>query len=163
MYLLTLSAILFVSILIFTSLVLVPEGKGYRIKRTAVLKQNLELRQLEVFQENVEVKLQKLTSDNRHIIEAFSNKFDKKRFIKQFKSYFTSLELAEKKELDAKEGFKVYDVSTTSSIDSPTSFYKFLEAVNKSDWIIKINFPITFIRGEKFIKSSFTMRVYYQK
>ena len=162
-FLLVLSTLLFISILMFAFLVLVPGGKNYRTKRTVVLKQGVRLRQLEALEKSIEEKLQKITSDNRHAMEAFSNKFDEKRFITKYKTYFQSLKLAEKKAIDSQEGFKVYDVNTTSSINSPKHFYNFLEAVNKSDWIIKINFPITFKRDRESIESSFSMRVYYTK
>jgi hypothetical protein len=49
---------------------------------------------------------------------------------------------------------------TTSQINSPKSFYDFLDAVNKSDWIISVNFPISFKREAEMIRSSFTMKVY---
>ena len=162
-FILVLSVVLFIGILILAFVILIPKGKHYRISKTAVYKQNLELKQLKTFQKEVEEKLQKTTSKNRHALEAFSNKFDEKGFVKQFKTYFTSLNLTKKKETDPKEGFKVYDVNTVSSIDSPKKFYDFLEAINKSDWIIKINFPIIFKKGTKVIESSFTMRVYYTK
>jgi len=162
-FLLTFSALLFISIIMFALLVLLPGGKNYRIKRTVALKHGVELRQLETFEKEIEEKLQNIKSDNRHVMEAISNKFDKKRFITKYKTYFQSLKLSEKKAIDSQDGFKVYDVNTISSINSPKHFYNFLEAVNKSDWIIKINFPITFKRDRKIIESSFSMRVYYTK
>jgi len=160
LYLLIISAILFIFVLLFSFLVLVPSGKEYRIKRTAVKKQSLELRQLENFSFDVEQKLQKLKSDNRHITTAFDTKFNEKRFQKQYKTHFTSLELSKQDELEKEQGFSVYEVNTTSHISSPQSFYNFLDAVNKSDWIISINFPINFQREDQEIKSSFSMKVY---
>lgn len=159
-YILILSVVLFIFVLMFAFMVLVPEGKAYRIKRSIVKKQNLELKQLENLAFDIETKLKKLTSDNKHIVEAFNNKFDEKRFKKQYKSYFTSLELSKQVEQERQEGFHVYDVNTTSSINSPKNFYDFLDAINKSDWIIKINFPIDFKRDSELIKSSFTIQVY---
>ena len=64
------------------------------------------------------------------------------------------------KKLDNEEEFSVYEVNTTSEITSPKNFYNFLEAVNKSDWIVGVNFPITFKRDGEIISSSFTMKVY---
>lgn len=159
-YLLILSVLLFIFVLLFSFLVLIPNGKEYRIKRTSVKKQNLELRQLENYGLEVEQKLQKLVSDNRRIITAFNTKFDANRFEKQYKTHFTSLTLQRQAKLEDEQGFSVYEVNTTSKINSPQSFYNFLEAVNKSDWIIGINFPINFQREKELIKSSFSIKVY---
>jgi len=159
-YLFILSIILFILVLIFAFAVLVPAGKEYRIKRTAVNKQKLELRQLENFNNEVADKLQQLHAKNRHIIKAFESKFNAKRFQKQYKTHFTSLNLAKRSKEDVEEDFSVYEVNTTSQMISPQSFYNFLDAINKSDWIIKINFPIDFKRDKEQIKSSFSMRVY---
>jgi len=161
LYTLILSVILFIFVLLFSFLVLVPTGKEYRIKRTSVKKQDLELRQLKSFSFDVEQKLQKLKADNRHIITAFDTKFNKQRFQKQYKTHFTSLELLRQDQLENEQGFTTYEVNTTSHISSPQSFYNFLDAINKSDWIISVNFPINFQREEQEIKSSFSMKVYH--
>jgi hypothetical protein len=56
--------------------------------------------------------------------------------------------------------FKVYEVNATTKITSPQTFYQFLEKINKSDWIIGVDFPIHFERDGDKIKSSFTMKVH---
>ncbi|WP_229860119.1 hypothetical protein [Candidatus Sulfurimonas baltica] len=126
-------------------------------------KESLELRQLEDFSYETEVILQKLKSDNRHIITAFQTDFDAQRFKKQHGTFFSSLSLSKHSKIDDEEGFAVYEVNTTSEISSPESFYAFLDAVNKSDWIISVNFPINFKRDGEIISSSFTMKVYNNK
>ena len=68
--------------------------------------------------------------------------------------------ITEQVKTDDESKFTTYDVNTTSLINSPKSFYNFLEAVNKSDWIVAVNFPITFKRDAEMINSSFTMKVY---
>jgi len=101
-----------------------------------------------------------LQSENRHIISAFDTAFDIERFEKQYKSHFTSLDISKLQSLDNQEGFSVYEVNTSSHISTPATFYKFLDAINKGDWIIGINFPLEFKREGDQIKSSFTMKVY---
>ena len=70
------------------------------------------------------------------------------------------MKVAQKIRVKDEDNFNVYEVNTTSQINSPKSFYDFLDAVNKSDWIIAINFPIVFKREDDKIRSSFTMKVY---
>jgi len=147
LYILLFSLFMLMLILLFAFLVLIPKGKEYR-------EQRMELKKS---------KLKDLQSKNRHIITAFENRFDAKKFQKEHKSYFSSLTLSKiSKEKDEGE-FAVYEVNTTSRISSPKNFYNFLDAVNKSDWIIGVNFPITFKRDGENISSSFTMKVYSNK
>ncbi len=160
-YLLALSTFLLLFVLLFSFLVLIPKGKEYREERNELKKANRELRKYENFDSDTFSLLKKLQSDNRHIITAFKTDFNADRFEKQNKNYFSSLSVSKKVFIDKVEDeFSVYEVNTTSHISSPKSFYQFLDAVNKGDWMIKINFPINFKRDADMIRSSFTMRVY---
>ena len=162
-YLLGLSTLLLIFVLIFSFSVLIPEGKEYRIKRAELQKMNLEVNQLNDFSFETMEKLQKLQSDNRRIITAFDTEFNAQRFEKQYKGFFSTLKLSKVIRIDNEEEFNVYEVNTTSQISSPKSFYNFLEAVNKSDWIVGVNFPINFKRDGEIISSSFTMKAYKSK
>lgn len=163
LYLLFLSMILLVFVLMFSFLVLIPEGKNYREQRSSLNKESTELRRYEEFTDQTLETLKQLQSENAHIITSFDNAFSPARFQKQFRAYFTSLDLLKQEQLEDEDEFSVYEVNTTSSINTPQSFYNFLDAVNKADWIIGINFPIEFKRDHELINSSFTMRVYRNK
>jgi len=159
-YLLALSVFLLIFVLIFSFMLLIPTGKEYRIKRAELKKENKKLRQLSDFANDTSTILQDLQNENRHIITAFSTPFIADRFQKQHRKFFSSLKLSKISKQENDDVFSVYEVNTTSEISSPKSFYKFLDAVNKSDWIIAINFPIIFKRDSELIHSSFTMKVY---
>ena len=159
-YLLSLSVFLLIFVFVFAFSLLIPEGKEYRIKKADLKKENLELRKYENFRDDVLEKLTTLKSDNRNVIAAFDRSFDPQRFEKVHKTYFKSLSLKEQVRLEDENRFSVYEVNTTSHIHSPKSFYDFLDAINKSDWIISVNFPIHFKRDAEMIRSSFTMKVY---
>ncbi len=109
----------------------------------------------EVFEE-----LKELQSSKKHIIAAYENSFDKERFIKINGIYFESLNLSELEKQAGKDPFTLYEVNATSRIDSPNSFYAFLQSINKSDWIVNVNFPIHFEREGNLIKSSFTLKIF---
>ncbi|MFT7004546.1 MAG: hypothetical protein ACJAWW_001909 [Sulfurimonas sp.] len=162
-HLLFLSILLLVFVLLFSFIVLIPEGKNYREQRTEVNKDRAELNRYKDFCASTLEKLKQLQSDNSHIITAFENTFNPDKFEKQHSSYFTSLKLVQKKAFEQEDDFVVYEVNTTSSINSPQSFYDFLDAVNKGDWVIGVNFPINFKRDHEMISSSFTMKVYTTK
>lgn len=159
-YLLGLSLFLLLFVIIFSFAVLIPAGKAYRVKRVEIEKLSNELYKYENFHNDTQKKLQDLRSKNRRIITAFDATFNPDRFEKQNKKHFTSLHISKVNFEKLEDDFAVYEVNTTSKISSPKIFYDFLESVNKSDWIIKINFPIIFKREGSLIKSSFTMKVY---
>ena len=90
-YLLFLSTFLLIFVLFFSFLVLIPEGKEYRERRGELNKQRAQLRSYEEFSDSTLQKLKQLQSDNRHIITAFDNSFNPKRFEKLHRPFFTSL------------------------------------------------------------------------
>ncbi|MEA2098534.1 MAG: hypothetical protein U9P72_00215 [Campylobacterota bacterium] len=160
MYVLIVSLVLLIFVLLFSFLVLIPKGKEYRIKRAEMIKVNKEVFLFENFNVDTLELLKKLQGDNRYTITALSTLFSEERFLKQHKNYFNSLTLS-KRVISEKEGdFITYDVNTTSKIASPKSIYVFLDALNKSDWIIGVNFPIEFKREAEMIHSTFSMKVY---
>jgi hypothetical protein len=159
-YIFFLSIILLIFVLIFSFQALIPEGKEYRLQRVQLAKEYRDLRRFEEYDAQVYEELKTLQSNHRHIITAFDTPFDKERFIKKYSSIFNTLELSQAKELDKEDGFSVYDVKTSSKISSPTTFYKFLDEINKSDWIVSVSFPIDFVREGDVIRSSFQMKVY---
>lgn len=160
LYLLAVSIFLLIFVLIFSFAIMIPKGKSYRVKKTELKKENLELKQLTDFSIEKEVILQKLQGDNSHAIKAFGSDFSADKFINQHRGFFSSLSVSKSSKLEDEDGFSVYEVNTTSQISSPKSFYNFLDAINTSSWIIGINFPINFKRDGEMISSSFTMRVY---
>ncbi len=162
-YLLVIVLVLLVTVLLFAFLLLIPEGKAYREARIEMKSHAFELRRYEQWNEETTNTLQTLRSDNKAIISAFESSFDASRFIKKNESYFEDLRLAKVEHSADEEQFSIYEVNASSKIDSPQSFYSFLEGVNKSDWIIGIDFPIHFERVGALIVSSFKMKVYALK
>lgn len=159
-YILILSTFLLIFVLVFSLNFLIPKGKKYREQRSQLSFAKKDLKRWKTFDNETFNTLKKLQSDNRHIIIAFESSFSEERFIKKYKSLFNSLTLSKTTTLDSQEGFEVYEVTTSSQISSPETFYNFLDEVNKSDWIIGINFPISFKRNGEVISSSFKMKVY---
>ena len=160
LYVLLLSMFLFIFVLVFSFSILIPKGKDYRGARLELKKENSELQKYQNFHDNMQKKLKDLQSEHRHIISAFRTTFYPKRFEKQHKALFSSLHISKVSRTKDDAGFATYEVNTTSQISSPANFYNFLDALNKSDWIIGVNFPIDFKRDGEMIKSSFTMKVY---
>ena len=159
-YLLSLSVFLLIFVFLFSFLVLIPEGKEYRKHRGELKQESRDLRKYQNFHDETLDHLKELQSDNKHIIIAFDNSFNREKFAKLYTNHFSSLEISQLLKINDNAQFNIYEVNTTSEINSPKSFYDFLEAVNKSDWIISVDFPINFKRDGELITSSFKMRVH---
>ncbi len=159
-YLFSIAFILLIMVLLFSFLVLVPAGKEYRVDRMEKKKVAAELRQHQTWHDETYEKLKKLQATHKRAIMAYESSFDAERFVKINRSYFEDLTLSRLVPKPNENGFALYEVNATSKIDSPQSFYAFLEGMNKGDWIIGVNFPIHFERHDKLILSSFTMKVY---
>jgi hypothetical protein len=159
-YLMLLSFFLFVFVLAFSFGVLIPQGKEYRVKRVDLKQLTKDLRVYKNLHNDTSETLQDLRSKNRTVIRAFEATFNPERFEKKNKQYFSALHISQVDFSKVEDKFAIYEVNTTSEINSPASFYKFLDAVNKSDWMIEVNFPIDFKRDGEMIKSSFKMKVY---
>jgi len=159
-YIFLLSILLLIFVIAFSFIALIPEGKKYRIQRVQLNAEYKDLRRYQDYDAQTYEDLKTLQANNRHIISAFDKAFDKDRFIKKYKSLFSTLEITKVKKAESEDGFSVYNVKTSSNISSPTVFYKFLDEVNKSDWIVAVNFPIDFQREGDVIRSSFKMKVY---
>ena len=159
-YILISSSFLLFFVLVFSLKILIPHGKNYREQRSELSRTKADLRRWQNFDAHTFDALKTLQSENRHIISAFETSFNEERFIKTYKKLFNSLSLSKTSKLDNEVSFEVYEVKTSSLISSPETFYSFLDEVNKSDWIIAINFPINFKREGEVISSSFKMKVY---
>lgn len=159
-FVIVLSLLLLAGVVVFSIFFLIPKGKEYRSLR---LESKKEFQQLELTQNRYDIthnRLQDLEKQNAHTIGAFDKHFDPGRFERLYKKEFTDLFLTEVTTFESNGSFKVYEVNATSKITSPQSFYNFLESINKSEWVIGVNFPIHFERDGDQIRSSFTMRVH---
>jgi len=160
-YILVIAFILLIVVFIFAFLFLIPKGKEYRIEKRIMSVERKNERTYRRWYEQTLSELKEMKSENRHIINAFSNDFNAKAFVQEAKESFETITLSKVEKIDENMShFDLYEVNATSKIDSPQNFYDFLERVNKSDWIVKVNFPIRFEREGEMIRSSFTMRVY---
>jgi len=160
-YLISFSIFLLIFVLLFAFLVLIPEGKEYRKSRVNAKTQMKELRKYQDFNDETEVTLKKLQKEHRHTIIALDTLFNPSKFQKQHEKYFSSLQISKLERGKNEKEFAMYEVNAVSKMSSPKGFYDFLDAINKSDWIVGIDFPIDFTRDSEIIKLTFAMKVYF--
>ncbi len=159
-YILSLAVIFLIIVFIFAFAFLIPSGKSYRMARMEAKKVSYQVDLIQAEYDKVHEQLKTLQADNRHVIGAYKTIFNPIRFKQMYASHFESFTLSELSSHSQDGEFAVYEVNTSSLIQSPQGFYDFLDGVNKSDNIIGVNFPIAFKRDGNLIKSSFTMHVY---
>ena len=159
-YILALALVFLIIVFIFAFTLLIPSGKEYRLARMESKKVSYQVDNIQAEYDKVHENLKTLQADNRHIIGAYKTIFNPDRFKKMYASHFESFSLSELARHSQDGEFSVYEVNTSSLIQSPQGFYDFLDGINKSDNIIGVNFPIHFERDANLIKSSFTMHVY---
>lgn len=160
LYLILISFFLFVGIVVFSVLFLIPKGKEYRTLRLESKKEQQLIEQAQSRYDQVNEKYKKLKNQNNHIIQSFRTPFDPGKFTKLNRQDFQDLYLTEMEMAEHNGSFKVYEVNATTKINSPQVFYQFLEKINKNEWVIGVDFPIHFERDGDKIKSSFTMKVH---
>lgn len=160
LYIIIFSFVLLIWVILFSFFLLIPKGKEYRLLRLEAKK---EFQQLDLAQRQYDITdshLKEIEEQNRHTITAFSTPFNPNRFERLYRKEFSDLYLTEVTTFENNGSFKVYEVNATSKITSPESFYTFIDKINKSKWIIGVNFPIYFERDGDEIRSSFTMKVH---
>ncbi|MCX6061779.1 MAG: hypothetical protein NT103_05980 [Campylobacterales bacterium] len=160
-YLILLSLLLMVSIIAFSTFVLIPKGKEYRSLRLENKKEQAIMDTTREHYDVTEKKLQKLEEKNKETIKAYRAAFDPEKFTRLNRTQLQDLFLTELNVTDQNKSFKVYEVNATTKITSPEVFYHFLEKVNHSGWIIGVHFPVHFEREKDLIKLSFTMKVHH--
>ncbi|MDD2828259.1 MAG: hypothetical protein PHW18_01650 [Sulfuricurvum sp.] len=160
-YLILLSFVLLVGVLVFSFFFLIPKGKEYRTLRLENKKEEKMLIASREHYDSVHEKLLKLQESHKKTIKGFKSSFDPVKFTRHYKKEFQDLYVSEINMADQNGSFKIYEVNATAKISSPQTFYNFLDKVNKSDWIIGVDFPIHFEREGDLIKSSFTMKVHH--
>ncbi len=145
---------------IFVAVFLIPAGKQYKKDHKMYTKVIFERDSAQDRHDETMDNLKDLQTKNRQIIIAYGNLFDADAFSRQYSRYFKRLKLTSVDAKEQEEIFDIYEVKATSDINSPTDFYEFLDAVNKSENIISIEFPIHFIADKDVIQSSFKLKVY---
>lgn len=159
-YILALAIVFLIIVFVFAFAFLIPSGKDYRVARLDAKKISYQVDTIQNEYDKVYANLKSLQADNRHVLSAYKSIFNPDRFTKMYRPHFKSFTLSKLSHHSQEDEFAVYEVNTSSLIESPQGFYDFLDGVNKSDNIIGVNFPIDFKRDGNLIKSSFTMHVY---
>jgi len=157
-FLLAISTFLLILILLFSFLILVPKMQNYRIQNIKLQEIASKLNTYKKTKQQLSLSLEKSKTTNQHLLAALKQDFDIDVFYKKYKNYFKTIQICKQKSL---EGYDIYDISATIDKSSYKSFYNFMDSINKSGWVIKIDTPIRLKRDAKNnIDILFSIRVY---
>jgi len=157
-FLLALSTFLLILILLFSFLILVPKMQNYRTQDIKLQEITSTLNTYKKIKQQLSLSLEKSKITNQHLLAALKQDFDIEVFYNKYKNYFKTMQIC--KEKSPKE-YDLYDINTILDKSSYKIFYNFIDSINKSKWIIKIDTPIRLKRDTKNdIDISFSIKVY---
>lgn len=139
---------------------IIPNIKEYRVIQSQNRSQLASVAKVEQIYNGKNDALNELKQKDRNLLKAFDTKFNKIKFSAFATNYFTDVKLQEIPSQIEDELYFRYELNVTSMVRTPSKFYDFIDALQKYDNIIKIEFPIK-MRGENNkIHTTFNIRVY---
>lgn len=153
--------LLFVAISLFIIFVfIVPNAREYKKTKIEYLRYEKSVKNIENTQKHKEQEFDKFSKQNKKVVEALSKRFDENKFVKYASKFFSDVRLEKSKKQTQEEDFTIYDISVTSSIQTPNNFYDFLIGLSNYENIIKTEYPISMSSYKNTIKLNFHIRVY---
>lgn len=142
---------------------IVPDVREYKQSKSALATEQVTTKRVYEILLKREDELVSLRTDNRKILEAFSNTFNEKNLIQHARNFFEAASLEKKDESSFEEDFIVYELTVTSYLKTPTQFYNFLESLSRFEAIIRTDFPIEMWVEDGKINAVFNIKVYQLK
>lgn len=152
--------IFLVTTLFMVLIVIVPNIKEYRASKTVYKKAFIHKARVQNVLADRDAEFGELNTQNRRAITSFVHKFSTDNFIKYAGNFFKEVSLVEVEKKEYKKEFIEYKLSVSSSLKSPSSFYTFLEGLNRYENIVQADFPIQMESNSSTISSTFTIKVY---
>ena len=139
---------------------IVPNIKEYRSIQAQNRSQIASVSKIEQIYNSKNNVLDEIKQKDRTVLKAFDTKFNKIKFSAFATNYFSDVKLHEMPNENPDEPFLRYELNVTSMVKTPSKFYNFIDALQKYDNIVKIDFPIK-MRGEgDKIHTTFNIKIY---
>ncbi len=148
-------------LLIFT--VVIPSVKEYKRINKKYVQSRAEFMAAEQEYNEISDRLKSLHGRHRKVIEAFENRWDEKVFVKSARKYFQKigLKLIDVNQTDSH--YKIYEINAYTRMESPQNFYRFLDSLSSSPFVVQADFPIAFKANGEEIEGIFRIRVFEEK
>lgn len=141
---------------------IVPNIKEYREINLQNRSQTASVTKINQIYNTKNANLNEMKEKQRLVFKAFETKFDKVNFSSFAGKFFSDVRLAEVPPQEINEKFLRYELNVTTSLQTPSKFYHFIDALAKYDNIIKVDFPIHMRGQDDKIHTTFNIKVYGQ-
>ena len=138
----------FIFLLLLATLVAPSIKKFKKVKKNYYTTQ-INFNKSEEALSQVSLKYKQLSKENKKIIFALKRDFDTTNFKNFANKYMKILNIKEKNTSTYNKSFIKTTYIVTAKLNSPTNFYKFVQASKNYKNIIKIYFPIIFKSNDK--------------
>lgn len=142
---------------------IVPNIKEYREINLQNRSQTASVTKINQIYNSKNANLNEMKEKQRLVFKAFETKFDKENFSLFAGKFFSDVKLKEVPPKDSDEKFLRYELNVTTSLQTPSKFYNFIDALSKYDNIIKVDFPINMRGQDDKIHTTFNIKVYTQR
>ncbi|OQX59652.1 MAG: hypothetical protein B5M52_02735 [Helicobacteraceae bacterium 4484_230] len=146
---------------IFVFFVLVPEGKEYRNLEIQVQEIDAEVSRLQMRYDSYYDRHRRLQEEHQAVVEALENSFDKETLMEMLKRDVTALDLDVQERFDDSRGMYMRKAEVKARFKSPKNFYRLIEVINSSEWIMSVKKPIIFERVGDEINATFGIEIYH--
>lgn len=140
---------------------LVPNIKDYKQIQAEHSSQKSALAKINKNFQNTLDELKDIEKSNEFTLKSINNKFDEKLFIVFASQFFENVQLS--KIHSENSDFYRYKLNVSTSMDTPSRFYEFLDALKRFENVVKIDFPITMKAENSIINTTFNVRIYGTK
>lgn len=147
-------------VMLFVFLVVIPSIKTFKTKKAEYLYQQKHKKELALQKEKLETELRSIEKKYADALSAFKNDFDEKSFLSEAGKYFQNIKLIPKSDKKSESGLQIYAFKADFDARTPVQFYKFVDALQKMDNVVKINFPVILDAKNNTIHLQFNMSVY---
>lgn len=148
-------------ILIFA--VVIPAVKKYREVNRLYAQSRAEFMAAQQEHDDILDRLKVLQSKHRKVIGAFEKRWDRDLFLQSAGKFFKKAELKEVDINITDPRFKIYELNAVTKMESPQSFYRFLDNLANLPFVIQADFPIAFKANGGDIEGVFKIRVFEEK
>jgi hypothetical protein len=147
-------------VMLFVFLVVIPAIKTYKTKKALYRERLLTERKLSEKEQQLQKELETYKKEYSDTLEVFRHPFDETAFLEVARQYFQNVKLTPKEKKKSESGLQVYTFEADFNAQTPVKFYQFVDALQKMDSVVKINFPIEIESEGKIIRMQFNLSVY---
>lgn len=149
-----------ITVMLFVFLVVIPSIKTFKSKKAHYLHQLKMEERLRSKQTTLQQEYNRTVAKYAEKLKAFEHPFDKNAFLETAGHYFNHVTLTAQGAKKSESGLQIYRFQADFDANTPLQFYHFVDALQKMESVVKINFPIEVDAQNSKIHLRFNISVY---